>query len=115
MTSLIDLQKALDEVEAVVWATCEFGSTGREKMNVLMNQFAVFKLLNVIVPRKQLSEDAFCLRNFDDEETKSKCESECIFGKKHFDLSLCRHVKNQDLVIRTSKFGKLLSGSEEIK
>jgi len=82
------------------------------------NKFSAFQKeydKQVHPSRKQLSEDAFCLRNFDDEETKSKCESECIFGKKHFDLSLCRHVKNQDLVIRTSKFGKLLSGSEETK
>ncbi len=38
-----NLQKALDEVEAVVWANCEFGSLGREKMNVLVSLFSVFK------------------------------------------------------------------------
>lgn len=38
-----ELQKALDEVEAVVWATCEFGSLGREKMNVLVNLFSAFQ------------------------------------------------------------------------
>jgi hypothetical protein len=43
MTSVKDLQKVLDEVEAVVWATCEFGSLGREKMNVLVNLFSAFK------------------------------------------------------------------------
>lgn len=43
MTSVEDLQKALEEVEAVVWATCEFGSLGREKMNVLVNLFSAFQ------------------------------------------------------------------------
>jgi len=61
----------------------------------------------ILLDREQLSQEAFCLRNFDDEETKSKCKSECIFGEKPFDLSLCQHPKNQDLVIRVSRIEKL--------
>jgi hypothetical protein len=37
------LEEALDEVETIVWATCEWGSLGREKINVLMNRFSSFK------------------------------------------------------------------------
>lgn len=57
--SIMELRKALDEVEAVVWATCEFGSIGREKMNVLVNKFAVFRQSlegKVIVDREQLED-----------------------------------------------------------
>jgi hypothetical protein len=77
MTSPEELLEALDEVETIVWATCEWGSLGREKMNVLVNLFSAFKVeydgqlhvprfsicmssedydRMVHVPRKQLSE-----------------------------------------------------------
>jgi len=38
-----DLRKALAEVEAIVWATCESGSLGMEKMNELLHKFSVFQ------------------------------------------------------------------------
>ena len=42
MSSVEDLRKALAEVEAIVWATCESGSLGMEKMNELLHKFSVF-------------------------------------------------------------------------
>jgi hypothetical protein len=78
MTSPEELLEALDEVETIVWATCEWGSLGREKMNVLVNLFSAFKVeydgqlhvprfsicmssedydRMVHIPRKQLSEE----------------------------------------------------------
>ena len=54
-----DLRKALAEVEAIVWATCESSSLGMEKMNELLHKFSVFQAdydKQVHVSRKQLSE-----------------------------------------------------------
>jgi hypothetical protein len=81
--SLNDLQKALDEVEAIVWATCEFGSLGREKMNVLVNLFSVFQKENVIVSRNQLS-DLIDSIPIDLEKVGSKYECYSIGTKKQW-------------------------------
>ena len=53
-----NLKEAIGEVEAIVWATCELGSTGREKMNVLINRFQGFEnelraISSKLIPQKQ--------------------------------------------------------------
>ena len=86
-SQIVKIQKAVDEVETVVWATCEFGSIGREKMNVLVNLFAGFQ------------------RDYDKQVHPSRKQLEAIINDIHYGLAALaeQHLK------------ELFSSSEETK
>jgi len=89
-----DLRKALAEVEAIVWATCESSSLGMEKMNELLHKFSVFQAdydKQVHVPRKEVEEaikhGLFYILLKRLLETKDSCE--CPGCHQDFSACIC--------------------------